>query len=190
PRRLEARIVVATNQDLLEKQAEGAFRKDLYYRLNIHHVCIPPLRERKQDIPILVDRFLDEAVEQLKIRKPVVSKKILNRLAVYSFPGNVRELKSLIFDAASVCKTDILLVSHFDKMLAPLERAAAGTAGGEKNRDNIFACCEQLPTIQEATELLILEALERSGNNQTIASRMLGISQPALSKRLKHFQKN
>lgn len=187
PKRLEARIVVATNQDLLEKQAEGAFRKDLYYRLNIHHVSVPPLRDRKNDIPLLVDHFLDEAAEQLQVRKPVVSKKIFMRLAAYSFPGNVRELKSIIFDAASICKTDMLSVTHFDKILAPSEREAGRSHGRE--REGLFADCEQLPTIQEATELLIFEALERAENNQTVASRMLGISQPALSKRLKHLQK-
>jgi DNA-binding NtrC family response regulator len=190
PKRLEARIVVATNQDLTAKQAAGSFRKDLYYRLNIHHVCVPPLRDRKDDIPILVNHFLGEAAKLLKVKKPSVSRNILLRLAQYSFPGNVRELKSLVFDAVSVNASEVLSVAAFEKVLSLPAKDAFGSAVAEIGRDNCFAHCKQLPTIQEATAQLVFESMKRAGSNQTIASRMLGISQPALSKRLKQLQKN
>lgn len=189
PKRLEARIVVATNQDLPAKQAAGSFRKDLYYRLNIHHVCVPPLRDRKDDIPILVEHFLLEAAQLLGVRKPTVSRNILQRLAQYAFPGNVRELKSMVFDAVSVNSSETLSVAAFEKVLGLSEKESARPTDAVGGTDNCFADCTQLPTIQEAIELLVFESMKRAGNNQTIASRMLGISQPALSKRLKQLQK-
>ncbi len=189
PKRLEARIVVATNQDLLAKQLSGIFRKDLYYRLNIHHVCIPPLRDRKDDLPILVDCFLDEVVQLLHVRKPVVSREIFLRLANYSFPGNVRELKSMVFDAVSTSKSRLLPVAAFEKVL--------GQPGKDEFRSRhqgwwsakLFPAVPQLPTIQETIEDLVSEAMVRAENNQTLAARLLGISQPALSKRLNRRQK-
>ena len=189
PKRLEARIVVATNQDLLAKQASGAFRKDLYYRLNIHHVCIPPLRDRKDDLPILVDHFLNEVVQLLHVRKPEVSREIFLRLANYAFPGNVRELKSMIFDAASSSKSKMLPVAAFEKVLGQSGKNLLRSGNRAGDQQNFFEPCKHLPTIQEAIESLVSEALARADNNQTLAARILGISQPALSKRLKQRQK-
>jgi DNA-binding NtrC family response regulator len=189
PKRLEARIVVATNQDLLAKQASGLFRKDLYYRLNIHHVCIPPLRDRKDDLPILVDCFLDEVVQLLQVRKPVVSREIFLRLANYSFPGNVRELKSMVFDAVSTSKSRLLPVAAFEKVLGQPGKDAFRSVIRDGGQQNCFQQCTQLPTIQETVEDLVSEAMVRAENNQTLAARLLGISQPALSKRLNRRQK-
>jgi DNA-binding NtrC family response regulator len=189
PKRLEARIVVATNQDLLAKQASGIFRKDLYYRLNIHHVCIPPLRDRKDDLPILVDYFLDEVVRLLHVRKPAVSGEIFRRLANYSFPGNVRELKSMVYDAVSANNTQLLPVAAFEKVLGKPGKDLRMSGNGDGGRHNCFELCGQLPTIQEAIESLVSEAMARADNNQTLAARLLGISQPALSKRLKQRRK-
>jgi DNA-binding NtrC family response regulator len=189
PKRLEARIVVATNQNLLARQAAGSFRKDLYYRLNIHHVCVPPLRDRLGDLPILIDFFLDEVAQLLQIRKPVVSREVFLRLANYSFPGNVRELKSMLYDAVSAGKSKLLTVEAFEKVLGPAGKnslRANGETGGEQN---CFKQCAQFPTIQAAIEQLVSEALVRADNNQTLAARLLGISQPALSKRLKQRKK-
>lgn len=189
PKRLEARIVVATNQDLLAKQVSGMFRKDLYYRLNIHHVCIPPLRERKDDLPVLVDCFLDEVVQLLHVRKPVVPREVFQRLSKYSFPGNVRELKSMVFDAVSTSKSRLLPVAAFEKVLGKSRKDLRMSGNGYGVQQNCFEPCRQLPTIHEAIESLVSEALVRADNNQTLAARLLGISQPALSKRLKQRQK-
>lgn len=185
PKRLEARIVVATNQDLLARQAAGSFRKDLYYRLNIHHVCIPPLRDRLDDLPILIDHFLDEVARLLRIRKPVVSREVFLRLSQYSFPGNVRELKSLLYDAVSAGKSKLLTVAAFEKVLGSAGKNSLRKSVDTGTVQNCFEQCTQLPTIQDAIEQLVSEALVRADNNQTIAARLLGISQPALSKRMK-----
>jgi len=189
PKRLEARIVVATNQDLLARQAAGTFRKDLYYRLNIHHVCIPPLRDRLGDLPLLIDYFLDEIARLLQTSKPAVPREVFLRLANYSFPGNVRELKSLLYDAVSAGKSKVLSVAAFEKVLGPVGKNFVRRSGETGRVQNCFEQCAQLPTIQEAIEQLVSEALVRADNNQTLAARLLGISQPALSKRLKQRRK-
>ena len=182
PKQLRARIVVATHQDLAGKQATGQFRKDLYYRLRAHHVHIPPLRERKDDLPLLLDHFLEEAAAALGKKRPAYPKELITLLANYSFPGNVRELRSMVFDAMSVHTARMLAMAPFIRAMAEQgEEPAPVAASGE----SVFACCERLPSLGEAVEELIAEAMRRADNNQTIASRMLGISQPALSKRLK-----
>jgi DNA-binding NtrC family response regulator len=183
PRQLKARIVVATHQDLAAKRAAGGFRKDLYYRLRAHHVHIPALRERKDDLPLLLDRFLDEAAQTLGKKRPSYPKELLTLLANYSFPGNVRELRSMVFDAMSVHTARMLSMAPFIRAMEEQgEEPEPVASGGDQN---VFAPCEQLPSLGEAVDQLITEAMRRADRNQTIASRLLGISQPALSKRLK-----
>lgn len=185
PKQLKARIVVATHQDLAAKRSAGEFRKDLYYRLRAHHVHIPPLRERRDDLPLLLDYFLDEAAEALGKKKPAYPKELLTLLANYSFPGNLRELRSMVYDAMSVHTTRMLSMNTFIRAMevqGEEPRQSGVDAAGEQN---VFAACGELPSLMEAVDQLIAETMRRAANNQTIASRMLGISQPALSKRLK-----
>ncbi|GFO57569.1 sigma-54-dependent Fis family transcriptional regulator [Geomonas sp. Red276] len=182
PKRLKARIIVATHRDLQGKEQAGLFRRDLYYRLRTHQIMLPPLRERRGDIPILIDYFLAEAAESLGKKKPTPPKELAQLLATYSFPGNVRELRSMVYDAVSVHRERILSLETFKKAIGPgAPREAVPVAPGR----NIFAGLERLPTFGEAADLLVEEAMARAGNNQTIAARLLSISQPALSKRLK-----
>ncbi len=183
PKRLRARVIVATHADLAAKEATGQFRRDLYYRLKTHQVRIPPLRERRCDIPLLLEHFLREAAQALGKKKPTAPRELLQLLASYHFPGNVRELKALVFDAVSLHGGGVLSMERFIAAIGPATSPPTGEANQE--RRNPFACCERLPTFGEAAELLVNEAMQRSSNNQTIAARMLGISQPALSKRLK-----
>ncbi|MCB0750497.1 MAG: sigma-54-dependent Fis family transcriptional regulator, partial [Ignavibacteriae bacterium] len=96
-----ARIIVATHKDLDKMKNDDTFRKDLYYRLQTHHVNIPPLRERKEDIPILISHFLNTASSALNKKRPASPKELYTSLTNYSFPGNVRELEGIIFDAVS-----------------------------------------------------------------------------------------
>jgi DNA-binding NtrC family response regulator len=96
PRQVNVRLIVATHRDLPQRVTEGAFREDLYYRLAVVPIAIPPLRERRDEIPALVERFLADIALELKIRRKTVSPAALARLAAYDFPGNVRELRNLI----------------------------------------------------------------------------------------------
>jgi DNA-binding NtrC family response regulator len=184
PRRLQARVILATHHDLGARQAAGTFRRDLYYRLATHQVRIPPLRERRGDLPLLLDHFLDEAARDLGKRRPTVPKELPVLLGTHSFPGNVRELRAMVFDAVSVHRGGVLSMEPF---AAAIERAGGALAapGEDAHPGHPFAGVDPLPTIHDAVELLVDEALSRSGGNQTIAARLLGITQSALSKRLK-----
>jgi DNA-binding NtrC family response regulator len=183
PRRLRARVIVATHQDLAEKQAAGTFRRDLYYRLATHQVRIPPLRERKGDLPLLLEHFLETAARELGKKKPTAPRELPVLLATHSFPGNVRELKAMVHDAVSVHRERILSMETF---VHAIERAGgAAVVRPRPGGANPFAHLDQLPTIKEAVEMLVEEAVSRGGGNQTIAARQLGITQSALSKRLK-----
>ena len=188
PRRMKARVVLATNQDLKAKQASGGFRKDLYYRLCTHHVHIPPLRDRKEDVPLLLDHFLEEAARRRGTAKPTYPKELPLLLATHGFPGNVRELKSMVYDAMSRHNSRILSMDALRSAIGEKSLSDLMPADKQSGNTNFFCGVERLPTLHEATALLIAEATRRAKGNQTIASRMLGISQPALSKRLKHLR--
>jgi len=179
PKRCKARVIVATHRDLAAKEAAGEFRRDLYYRLKTHCVNVPPLRERKEDIEPLLHHFLEEAALALGKKKPVPPRELIQRLSAYAFPGNVRELKAMVYDAVSLHPGRILSMRSFERAIG---QPQAGTAPPPVNP---FASFERLPSFSEAAEFLVEEALSRSGGNQTLAARLLGISQPALSKRMK-----
>lgn len=182
PKRLKARVIVATHHNLAAKQVSGAFRRDLYYRLCTHHIQVPPLRERKGDIPLLLDHFLKTAARELGKKKPTPPKELAQLLASYDFPGNVRELRAMVFDAVSLHKEKIL---SMDSFLKTIGRSATERVQEALPDLNPFAASEQLPTFNEAADLLVSEAMKRSQGNQSMAARMLGITQSALCKRLK-----
>nr|WP_321513515.1 sigma-54 dependent transcriptional regulator [uncultured Pseudodesulfovibrio sp.] len=181
PKSAEARVVAATHCDLEAARDDNRFRTDLYYRLCIHHVHIPPLRERSDDIPLLVEHFVHKAAAQLDRKPPHVPDRLIARLTAYAFPGNVRELESMIFDAVSNCTGDTLPVAAFRERLAN----DAGVQRIETGPADMVTFPDSLPTLAQASDQLVEEAMRRSGGKQTAAARMLGISQPALSKRLK-----
>jgi DNA-binding NtrC family response regulator len=182
PRRMRARIVVATHQDLAARQAAGAFRKDLYYRLRAHHLHLPPLRERRGDLPLLLDHFLHEAAREFGKRKPTPPKQLAVLLSSYDFPGNVRELRSMVFDAVGLHQGKLLSMDAFKRAIG--ERGGRDEAERPDPEANPFLPLERLPTLVESRRLLVADALRRAEGNQTIAARLLGISQSALSRRL------
>lgn len=185
PRRMKARIVVATHCDLAARQRSRQFRSDLYYRLRAHHLHIPPLRERKDDLPLLLDYFLNEACREFGKKVPTYTKELLTLLNNYAFPGNLRELKSMVYDAVSLHTSKMLSMNAFIHAMGTRVDAPPPEEPEQGGGYNPFTVCEELPTLNEAIDCLLSETMRRSDNNQTMASRMLGISQPALSKRLK-----
>jgi DNA-binding NtrC family response regulator len=189
-KKTNARIVASTNKDLWALQKEGKFRKDLNYRLRTHRVYIPPLRERLDDIPLLTEHFLEQAARSLKKPTPSPPRELFTLLRNYTFPGNVRELQGMVFDAVSTHKSGILSLEVFKNHIRAYRKREHGeaeiseeTAPAEDGDLIIFP--SKLPTIKQATHSLVEEALKRADNNQSIAAEMLGISQQALSKRLK-----
>lgn len=181
-KRSSARIIAATNQDLETLQQKNLFRKDLFFRLGAHQIYLPPLRERKEDIPLLVTTFIEEGAALLKKNVPSVSSELFTLLSTYPFPGNIRELKSMVFDALGVHKSGILSLEIFNKKIRHI--SAPGDMSSPKAYQS-FSFPAMLPTLKECEELLVNEALARTKGNQSIAANLLGISRQALNKRLK-----
>ncbi len=183
PKQMSARVVVATHADLDKKMASGEFRRDLYYRLISHHVHIPPLRDRKDDLTLLLDHFLTQISLKLGKKKPTPPKELAVLLSTYSFPGNVRELEAMIYDAVSLHDSKTLSMKSFLERIG--QQGEPALLDPAPVSENPFSGLEELPTLTQASQLLVDEALQRSAGNQSIAARLLGISQPALSKRVK-----
>ena len=188
PRKSDARIVAATNRNISRLLETGEFRKDLNYRLRTHRIYIPPLRERRDDIPLLVDHFLKEAARTLEKSKPTPPPELVTLLETHAFPGNIRELQSMIIDAVSRHDKGVLSLETFRAHInreRPGKRTRAVSSPGEaKTAPVIVFPGPDLPTIKQATHLLVREAMRRANGNQSIAAGLLGISQQALSKRL------
>ncbi len=185
-KRSDARIVVATNQDLDALQSSGKFRKDLYYRLCDHQIHIPPLRSRREDLPVLVDHFLEKASKTLAKKKPTPPAELITLLSTYHFPGNIRELESIIFDAVSSHHSGLLSMDVFKAHISKKHPVSAVAADNSPTPTGaMIRFSHQLPTLKQIEQLLIDEAMKRAGGNQSIAALSLGISRQALNKRLK-----
>lgn len=185
PKMSDARIIVATHKDIMEMQKDGTFRKDLYYRLQAHHIHIPPLKERKEDIPLLMEHFLADAAKQLGKSKPTAPRSLPVLLKNYSFPGNIRELEGLIFDAVSRHESGVLSAEPIKQKIAPhAEESTFKTISATGDDGATVQFSDELPTLKEIERTLIKEALHRSEQNQTIAAGILGISRRALNNRI------
>jgi DNA-binding NtrC family response regulator len=189
-KRSNTRVVVATNQELEALQDSGKFRRDLYYRLRIHHIHIPPLRDRKEDLPLLLDHFLGKASKALDKKKPTPPAELTTLLGVYHFPGNIRELESVVFDAVSKHVSGKLSMEVFKSYILKQQPALGAESKSSPLDDSPQASfSEKLPTLKQAEELLIAEAMKRSNGNQAIAAMHLGISRQALNRRLRQADK-
>jgi DNA-binding NtrC family response regulator len=188
PAATDARFVFATCHDLLARVRKGLFRQDLYYRLQSHSITIPPLRERKIDIPILVHHFLRETALLLNTRIPAVSEEIIRVLERYSFPGNVRELEGMVSDALVSSSTDTLAVDYFERKTGCSDIYSATPSNDEAmalDDLNHTPVVERKPlTLKELEEQLILEVIKSANGNKTRAAASLGISRQALCNRL------
>ncbi len=186
PKQCCARIITATNKALTNIPGQNKnFRRDLYYRLSTHLIKIPPLRERKEDISLLVEQLIREAAVSMKRNPPKISKKALQLLENYNFPGNIRELKTYLYDAVARTSTEIIADRIIEERLnicvptSPLDKVEA------KPLELIFG---RIPTLEELVEFAIDQAMEQAGNNQSQAAKLLGLSKQALNKRLKKRQ--
>lgn len=184
PKQSDVRIVVATNQELQKLIAEGRFRKDLYYRLRAHQINILPLRERRADIPLLLSHFLDQAAISMKKKKPTPPPELVTLMSTYSFPGNVRELQAMVFDAVARHKAGVLSMDSFKDIIGRERSCIKATAPQAREETLHYGKDESFPTIKEAENFLISKALDLAGGNQGIAASLLGITRQALNKRL------
>ena len=190
PKRSDARIVAATNQDLNDLRESGRFRKDLYYRLCSHHVHVPPLRERREDLPLLVDHFLEKTAAALDKKRPTPPEELLVLLSSYHFPGNVRELEAMTWDAVGYHKSGKLSLDVFRKHIGQsLPANRPDSAGTDLCLKPLLRFTDPLPTLKQAEKLLIDEAMKRSEGNQAIAAMHLGITRQALNRRLRKMKR-
>jgi DNA-binding NtrC family response regulator len=179
PGRLRARVVAATH-----REASG-LRQDLYYRLRAYHVSIPPLRERLGDLPLLVDHFLGLAADDLGKPKPTVPPELYVYLASHRFPGNVRELRSMVFDAVARHASGVMALRLFLDQLGMSEDEPPGPpdAGADELRFPY-----PLPSLRHIEESAVREALDRVQGNQSAAARMLGVSRPTIARHLSRLR--
>ncbi len=186
PQFTDVRIIAATNLTLQDLFRSVSFRKDLYYRLQTHHLHIPPLRERIGDIRALLPHFLEKISRGLDRKTPTPPKELYTLLSTYHFPGNIRELQSMVYDAVSKHASGKLsmntFASYMDERRGSKEPAVIRS---ESKHYSHFSQLEPIPTLKEAEAFLIAEALKRSEGNQSIAARLLGISRQALNRRMK-----
>jgi DNA-binding NtrC family response regulator len=187
PRKSRARIIAATNRDLSAMVKEGHFRQDLYYRLCTHHVQIPPLASRRGDIPLLLEHFLQEAAVTMNKRKPLVPQELNGYLATYNFPGNVRELKSMAYDAVARHVQGPLAKESF--IAAMGKQPATSSPALQETLAELTSSDSRMPTLKEAEEALIARAMELSHGNQGVAARHLGITRQGLNKILNRGKK-
>jgi nitrogen regulation protein NR(I) len=193
----DVRVLCATNRDLERAIAEGGFREDLYHRLNVVTLQLSPLRERRDDIPLLVDYFLNRYARVAGMERPPLAQNALDALVIYSWPGNVRELEHLIqrlmifAGGYTIQDQDLPLAVR----AGPQANADPANPSGEEPWLNLIRAhlssyqgphaCEDL--LEMVERLLIGEALHRSQGNQTHAARLLGMPRPTLHARMQKY---
>jgi DNA-binding NtrC family response regulator len=188
PRQSRVRIVCATNGDVVQGVSAGTFRKDLYYRLRTHHLHLPPLRAHSGDLPLLVKHFVDQAAGILGKASPAVPLALYQLLNTYSFPGHVRELEALIFDAVARHQGTTLALRSFKEAMADTPSLTPPALPQASAMALTAWFSQRLPTLKEAEEALLTEALNRADGNQGVAAGLLGLSRQALNKRLRRRQ--
>ena len=179
--RADVRVVAATNVDLEERVAEGRFRADLFFRLNVVRIRVPPLREHPEDVPLLAAHFVARFNQEMKRSVRGISSAALETLQAYQWPGNVRELRNVVERAFILhANTDEIRPEH----LAPELRNGVAYKKAEK-AEKLVPAVEQGIVLEDVEKKLILEAMERANGNQSKAARLLGISRDTLRYRLK-----
>jgi DNA-binding NtrC family response regulator len=182
PIRVDVRIVCATNKDLDEEVKAGRFREDLYFRINVVTVHLPPLRERREDVPILVAHFLAKLARRERRAAAALSPETLKLLNAYSWPGNVRELENAIERAVAVAKGNVVIPSDLPPEVGGGAGTAAGlAAGGGGGESGIIA---DRPSLAELERRYIQLVLTESGGNKKKAAEKLGIDRRTLYRAL------
>ncbi len=183
----DARIIVATNQDIARLLASGKFRKDLYYRLCAYQIHIPPLHERPEDIPLLLDHFVEEAAKALDMAKPAPTPDVVDFLAARKFSGNVRELRAMVHEAVIRQKNGQLTLENFnvvDREEFSLSHLHSCAASGSE--DALIGLFGRFPTIDDVEKYLIDKAMQLANGRCSVAASLLGITRQALHKRIKN----
>jgi nitrogen regulation protein NR(I) len=199
PIQVDVRVIAATNKPLEAAVAAKQFREDLFYRLNVVRIPIPPLRERPDDIPLLVNYFLEKNARELKRPPKSVAASVIKTLEKYHWPGNVRELENAIRRAHVMAKSDAILLSDLPPEISGQSGSAISVAGvaGEAAATDAAALARQLfqwakrdpklKVIPAVERELVIQALKETNDNQVHAAKLLGITRATLRKRIDKF---
>lgn len=179
---VNVRIISATHHDLAEDIKQGTFRLDLYHRINTFQIQIPPLRDRKSDIPLIAEHYIRTLCQQYNKPHCTLHPEALAKLMEYSFPGNVRELKNLIERALLIASTNVLTVECFPLRSKPLADEHTSTHPPISDRHQDY-------NLERQEAVIIRLAMEAVNQNQTKAAELLGISRHALIRKLKQLSK-
>jgi DNA-binding NtrC family response regulator len=186
---LDVRVVAASNRDLKSESEQGRFRLDLYYRLSVIQIDIPPLRERGDDILLLAEHYISTLGERLRLRKKIrgIAPGVAETFRHYDWPGNVRELRNVVERALILEDGDEVTTEYLphDLVARAAEPAAADAGRGGASAGNGFTLPAEGTSLEEVELSLVRQAMERSGGNQTRAAELLGISRDQLRYRLK-----
>jgi transcriptional regulator with GAF, ATPase, and Fis domain len=173
--RVDVRVIAATNRDLEEEVAKGRFRNDLYYRLNVLPIAIPPLRSHAEDVPMLVEYFIDAFNTEFRKHVQGATPAAYSALEHYGWPGNVRELRNVVERAMLLSESDRLEVRDF---------ASLSTTVGSGDQFELPARGVELEALERS---LVIQALKRSGGNQTKAASLLGLNRDQIRYRIEKF---
>ncbi len=214
----DVQIVTATNRDIAVMMNDGKFREDLYYRLSVIELNIPPLRDRRSDIPLLSEYFLSKFLQEHDLPEKYFSNEFLNHLMNYGWPGNVRELRNAIERCAIMCTDSEIHTDYLPKAICSSEPEMTGSknlqnssdhiagtngtnrcafsesnSGGSNSRNNNTGDCEQLTipigtSMENAERMIIRQTLSYTDNNISEAARVLGVSRNTLHNKLSRFK--
>jgi DNA-binding NtrC family response regulator len=178
---VDVRVVAATHRDLEEEVKSGRFREDLYYRLKVVEVDLPPLRERLEDLPALVERFSVQLAERLERERVRISPEALARLACHGWPGNVRELRNVIERAGVLCSGE-----RIEEVDLQLDRAPAGDAPRASDADASFRDAKR-KAVEDFERDYLLGALRENGGNISRTAAAIGMVRQSLQQKIREL---
>ncbi len=189
---VDVRIICATNKDLAQEVINGNFRQDLYYRLNVISIRIPPLRERREDIPVLFDYMLNTIGKEVNSKIKYINPEVMALLKDYNWPGNVRELQNVVERLINIIDGEVVTLEHLPESITLFNREAAGlmqrpsSANTEdlNQRENI----KKLNDIKERKR--IIDLLDHFGGNISKVAREMSMSRSTLYRRMQQYNIN
>jgi len=185
PIKVDTRVIAATNRDLAEEVAAGRFREDLYYRLNVIALELPPLRERMDDVPLLTEHFLQKYRSDSPDNTPRISEEALERLMGYDWPGNVRELENTVHRAIILARGSVITPQHIVFTGAPGRR---GPESDEEISDKVAAGTPLKDIVAQVEREAIEAALQQTGGNRSQAAKRLGINRGMLYAKMREHE--
>lgn len=188
---VDTRIIAATNHNLYEKVQKQEFREDLYYRLNVFPIELPPLRERKEDIPLLARHFLKKYQQELGKKDVNISKEALDALRDFTWPGNIRELENIMERTLIISSSQVIEKKDLPPGIIKHGESSSSSSSSSSDTEDLHEGTFQLPgegiNLEALEKDLILQALERTEYNQTRAAKLLGISRHTLLYRMEKY---